>query len=126
AWKESQSRQEQRRLPEALSAARRAAGLVAGGEADPAVRQRAAVRVADLRLLERLENVRLEYAAAVKDEAGGGGHFNWELGDKLYREAFQEAGLEVEAWPAQEAGERSRGTTVAAELAAGLDDWATR
>jgi eukaryotic-like serine/threonine-protein kinase len=78
AWEESQSWQEQRRLPEALSAARRAAGLAAGGEADETLRRQADARVADLRLLERLENVRLEYSSAFKD-----GFFDSELADRL-------------------------------------------
>src|SRR5262249_42604584 len=51
-------------------------------------------------------------------------NFHLERGEGAYRDAFLTAGLDVEALPAREAGERLRATTVAAELAAALDDWA--
>src|SRR5207302_6236613 len=72
ALDESASWQEQRRLPETLSAARRANGLLAGAYVDESLRQQVQARLADLELLERLENVRLEKQTAVKD-----GHFDW-------------------------------------------------
>jgi tetratricopeptide (TPR) repeat protein len=123
AWEEARSWQGQGRLPEALSAARRAAGLAAAGEADESLRRKADARVADLRLLERLEDVRLEYASTAKDELEGS-YPDYKVGDGLYRGAFEDAGLPVEARPAQEAAAQVRGTTVAAELAAALDEWA--
>src|SRR5262249_29297698 len=67
ALTESTSWQEQRRLPEALSAARRAVGITDSGTADDALRRRVRQRVADLELLERLENIRLEKLTAIKD-----------------------------------------------------------
>jgi tetratricopeptide (TPR) repeat protein len=111
--------QEQRRLAEALSAARRTDGLLAGADVDESLRQRVRARRADLELLEQLENVRLEKMTAVKD-----GHFDLEGADVLYGQRFREAGLDVEALPAEGAGERIRRSTVAAELAAVLDHWA--
>jgi serine/threonine protein kinase/Flp pilus assembly protein TadD len=119
AWEESLSWQRQRRLPEALSAARRADGLLAGADVDEDLRQRVRARLADLELLDKLENVRLEQGTAVKD-----GHFDWEGVDGLYGQTFRDAGLDVWALPVEEAGERIRRSTVAAELAAVLDDWA--
>jgi serine/threonine protein kinase/tetratricopeptide (TPR) repeat protein len=106
------------KVPEALSAARRAAGLVAGGTADEDLRRRVRARLHDLELLEKLENARLE-STAVK-----AGHFDEERADRMYGEIFPRAGLDVEALSPEEAGKRIRETTVAAELAAALDHWA--
>jgi serine/threonine-protein kinase len=105
-------------VPEALSAARQAAGLVTGGTADEDLRGRVRARVDDLELLEKLENARLE-STAVK-----AGQFDSGRSDRMYREVFTRAGLDVEALSPEEAGKRIRGTTVAAEIAAALDSWA--
>jgi tetratricopeptide (TPR) repeat protein len=119
ALDETYTWQEQRRLPEALSAARRAAGLLAGGEVSAQLRQQVQARLADLELLDRLESVRLETATAVKD-----GRFDGEGADALYRQRFREVGLDVEGLSAEEAGQRIGRSTVAVELAAVLDHWA--
>jgi tetratricopeptide (TPR) repeat protein len=124
AWDESQSWQAQRRLPEALSAARRAAELAAGGEAAETLRQQADTRLAELRLLDQLENVSLERASVAKDDPGGQSHFDDELADALYRQVFQRAGIDVEDTPVPEVGERIRAMSVAVEVAAVLDAWA--
>jgi tetratricopeptide (TPR) repeat protein len=118
ALKESTAWQERGRLLEALSAARRAEGLVASGTATEALRQRVRARVADLELLETLENVRLEMAA-IKDD-----HFDYERVDARYAATFRDFGLEVETVPVEEVGERIRGTTVVAGLVSALDHWA--
>jgi serine/threonine protein kinase/Flp pilus assembly protein TadD len=118
ALEESAARQREGRLPEALAAARRAAWVVDTGTAGASFRQRVQARRADLELVAELEEARLEMTA-VKD-----GHFDIELGDRLFAEAFQRAGLDVEALPAEEAAERIRASSAAAELAAALDHWA--
>jgi serine/threonine protein kinase len=120
ALENSDNSQRQCRLPEALSAARRAEGLLIGLDEDEALRQRVSARVADLELLDRLENVRLEKMTAVKDD-----QFDNEGADALYRQTFRDAGLDVEALPAREARQRIGASTVAAELAAVLDHWAS-
>jgi tetratricopeptide (TPR) repeat protein len=102
-----------------LSAARRADGLLAGADVDDAIRQQVRARLADLELLERLENVRLERMTATQD-----GHFDWAGTDALYEQTFQDAGLDMEALSAEEVGERIGQCTVAVELAAVLDHWA--
>jgi tetratricopeptide (TPR) repeat protein len=119
ALDESTAWQEQRRLPEALSAARRAVGLADSGTADDALRSRARQRLADLELLERLENIRLERMTEVTD-----GRFDWQGTDVAFGRTFREAGLDVESLPAEEAAERIRQSTVAVELAAVLAFWA--
>jgi tetratricopeptide (TPR) repeat protein len=103
-----------------LSAAWRADGLLAGADVDEALRQRVRARLADLELLDSLENIRLERETAVKD-----GHFDSEWADGLYGQTFRDAGLDVEVLPVEEAAERIRQSTVAAELAAVLDHWAS-
>jgi serine/threonine protein kinase/tetratricopeptide (TPR) repeat protein len=119
ALDESASWQEQRRLPEALSAARWADGLLAGADGDEALAQQVRRRLADLELLDRLENVRLEQATAVKD-----GRFDVAAADAEYARILGEAGLNVVTLSEDEAGDRIRGSTVATELAATLDLWA--
>jgi tetratricopeptide (TPR) repeat protein len=51
-------------------------------------------------------------------------HFDFGLGDRLYREAFQKAGIDVEGLSTEEAAGQIRQSTVVAELAAELDLWA--
>jgi serine/threonine protein kinase/Flp pilus assembly protein TadD len=119
ALKDSQHWQEQRRLSEALSAARRANGLLAGAEVDEASHQQVRARLAGLELLDRLENIRLEKQTIVRQE-----HFDHKGADTLYEKTFREAGFDMEALSAEQAAERIRDSTVAAELAAMLDDWA--
>jgi serine/threonine protein kinase/Flp pilus assembly protein TadD len=115
---EASSWQERRRLPEALSAARRASGLAASGTADEALRRRVRARLADLELLDKLENVRLEMTAFRYASS------EYALGDRLYGMAFREADLDVEGLPPAEAGALIHESTVAVELAAALDHWA--
>ena len=118
AEEESVAAQQRGRLPEALAAARRADGLVKGGTASDALKQQVHARLADLELLERLENARLE-GSEVKDN-----HFDVERCNTLFQDIFHDADLDVDALPAGETGRRIRSTTVAVELAAVLDDWA--
>jgi serine/threonine protein kinase/Flp pilus assembly protein TadD len=119
ALEETNSWQQKRRLPEALSAARRADGLLAGADVDESLQQQVRARLADLELVDKLENVRLEQGTVVKD-----GHFDWKGADELFGQTFRDAGLEVETLSVEEAGERIRRSTVAGELAVLLDHWA--
>jgi hypothetical protein len=93
-------------LPEALSVARRAVGLLAGADMDEVSRQRVQARLRDLELLDRLENVGLETMTAVKD-----GHFDDEAGDRLFTRIFREADLTLRhslltSWRSVSAGPR--------------------
>jgi serine/threonine protein kinase/Flp pilus assembly protein TadD len=118
ALRESDSWQQQGRLPEALSAARRADGLVDSGTAGQALRQRVRARRADLELLNRMDEASLAGTAAVTDD-----HFDYEAVDASYAKAFREAGLDLDALSDDEAVARVKGTSVAAELASYLDHW---
>ncbi|HEY7312281.1 MAG TPA: tetratricopeptide repeat protein [Gemmataceae bacterium] len=118
ALQDSADWQRRRQMPEALSAAHRAMGVLAGGEADAALRREVESRVAGLELLAQLEDVRLEMTAL--SQTG----FDFALGDRRYGEVFRAGNLDIDALSAAEAGERIRTTAVAAELASALDDWA--
>ena len=119
ALEDSRFFQEQRRLPQALSAARRAAGLLSGVEVGEALREDVQSRVADLELLDKLENFCLEKMTAEKD-----GLLDAEVTIAVFGEMFREAGLDVEALPIEEAGDRIYRSTAGTELAAVLDKWA--
>jgi serine/threonine protein kinase/Flp pilus assembly protein TadD len=119
ALTDSQNLQEQRRLPEALSAARRADGLLAGADVDEELRQKVRARRNDLELLEKLVLVSLDELTKVEQ-----GNYDQNTADARYGQTFREAGLEVETLSAEEAGEQIRQSTVAVELAAELDRWA--
>jgi tetratricopeptide (TPR) repeat protein len=118
ALKESADRQQRGRVPEALAAARRAKGALAGGHADAALRRQVEARVDDLELLTRLVEARLEVATREDN------HFDRAPVDRRYREVFREFSLELDNGSADEVGKRIRDTSVALELAALLDDWA--
>jgi serine/threonine protein kinase/Flp pilus assembly protein TadD len=118
ALDEAQRRHQEGNLPEALNAARRADSVILADLAGEDLRQRVRDRLADLELLDRLENVRLEMTA-VQD-----GHFDNGRADALYGQAFRDWGLELEHLSPEQAGERLRGTAMAVELAAALDHWA--
>jgi serine/threonine protein kinase/tetratricopeptide (TPR) repeat protein len=112
ALQESADWQQRRRVPEALAAARRAKGALAGGHADPALVRQVAARVNDLELLARLEEARLE------------GTFDGARTERRYGEICREFHLDVDAASAEEIGKQIRESSVALELAALLDDWA--
>jgi tetratricopeptide (TPR) repeat protein len=118
ALAESKSWQRQRRMPEAISAARRAEGLLSHADVEDVLRQRVRARLADLELLEKMESVRLEAMTALKD-----GSFDERGADDLYARIFRDANLDIEALSAEKFAERIGSSTVAVELAAVLDHW---
>jgi serine/threonine protein kinase/Flp pilus assembly protein TadD len=119
ALKDSQDQQEQRRLPEALAAARRATGVLVWADVDEWLRRQVRARLADLELLDRLERIRLEEGTAVTYIS-----FDTEGVEALYSQIFRNAGLDLEALPVDEAGALIAESTVAVELAAVIDFWA--
>jgi serine/threonine-protein kinase len=119
ALEESADRQRRRQVPEALSAARRAMGVLAGGEADLALSREVEARLSEFELLAQLEDVRVEMTACTNKG------FDLALGDRRYGELFRGANLDIDALSPAEAAERIRATAVVAELAAALYDWAS-
>jgi tetratricopeptide (TPR) repeat protein len=72
----------------------------------------------DERMLAAVEEARLRMAAAGKDGFDRAG------ADRLFREAFEGYGLDLEKLPPEEVGRRVRDSAIAEALVAGLDEWA--
>jgi serine/threonine protein kinase/Tfp pilus assembly protein PilF len=110
---------EQDRWPEALMAAKRAEGFLAGrrsGELDEHVHR---LRT-DLEMILRLEDVAL-LATEVKNN-----RLDWDAVDQGYAKAFTDYGIDVLNLPVEEAAARIRGRErLAIPLAVALDDWAS-
>jgi tetratricopeptide (TPR) repeat protein len=104
--------------PELVTAARQAEAQLANGLAGKELRQRVERMLADLAMLTRLEEIRLDQSS-VK-----GGHFDIAGADSAYAGAFREYGIDVEALSVEETGTRIRERAIALHLAAALDDWA--
>jgi serine/threonine-protein kinase len=109
---------EEERWPEALSAARRAEGVLAGVGADSALHQQARTLVEDLKMARRLQEATLE-GAAVKDQS-----LDDEAIDAAYSLAFLEYGLDVDRLGPQAAADLIRVRPIHRQLVAALDDWA--
>jgi tetratricopeptide (TPR) repeat protein/predicted Ser/Thr protein kinase len=119
ALDESMRYQEEGKVAEALSAARRAEELAWGGSASNQLWQRARARMTDLGLLANLKEVRM---ASLPMEAERPADLT--QADRQYEQAFHFAILGGIHLSVENAGERIRKTTVAVEVAAALDQWA--
>jgi tetratricopeptide (TPR) repeat protein len=118
ALKEAEEWQEQGKWPEALTAAKRAEGLLAGGGSDE-LRERVHQLRKDLDMVLRLEDIRL-LSSEWKDDK-----FDHETADRAYAQAFADYGIDVAGLTADEAAARILARAgVAVALAAALDDWA--
>jgi serine/threonine protein kinase/Flp pilus assembly protein TadD len=109
---------DQERWPEALSAARRAEGVLAGLGADPALCRQARTLIDDLGMAQRLQEARLQ-AASVKDNDPDFG-----AAEAAYAAAFGTYGLDVDGFDPREAVERIGARAIGRQLVAALDDWA--
>jgi hypothetical protein len=117
ALKEAERWQQQGKYPEALSAAKRAEGLLAGGGSDE-LRQRVQELRKDLEMVLRLEEIRSQMGGRLKDDK-----FDYAVSDQEYAAAFQEYGVDVLRLAVEDAAQRLRARTIVLELAAALDDW---
>jgi serine/threonine protein kinase/Tfp pilus assembly protein PilF len=107
------------RVPEALQAARRAANLLPRFGGHAALRHEITQQVADLQLLNRLEEARLEMTT----DRGDGAGFDNEREALLMRQAFQGYGMDVivgDEAPVVEALQRH---AVVAQISAALNEW---
>jgi tetratricopeptide (TPR) repeat protein len=103
---------------EALAAARRAAGAVASGDADPATAKRVRELVKDLELIDQLEQIRMLRAAWVV------GDFDDVGADREYARAFRDYGVDIQALAGEASMDRLKARpTLAIILASALDDW---
>jgi serine/threonine-protein kinase len=119
ALREATRFQKQEKWAEALSAVRRAQGVLTGIGANPALRQQADELGKDLEMARRLEEARFQSAAGEEN-----GHFDWKASNAAYAKAFRWYGLDLEHFDPREAGERVRSLSIRSQLVAALDDWA--
>ncbi|MFO0847715.1 MAG: tetratricopeptide repeat protein [Gemmataceae bacterium] len=103
-----------------LAAAGQVEAELAGGWVSEPVRRRAERVLADRAMLAELERIRLD-RADTKDT-----HFDAAAADPAYARAFREYGIDVDVdgAGAETAAGRIRERTIAAHLAAAVDDWA--
>jgi serine/threonine protein kinase/tetratricopeptide (TPR) repeat protein len=103
--------------PEALSATRRAEALLVGGGGDAALQRQVQDVLDDLKLVQRLEQIRLERADHEDDP-------KWF--DKSFAAAFRGVGVDPDVMTAAEAAQRLGARIVVAPvLAVALDEWGT-
>jgi serine/threonine protein kinase/Flp pilus assembly protein TadD len=112
--------QHQGKWVEALEAAKRAEGFLAGGSSQE-LEQRVREARKDLEMVLRLEEIRLPHAIG-----GAEGFYDYGWADASYAEAFREYGIDVESLDTAEAAERIRARTISLELVVGLDNWADK
>ncbi len=111
--------QAEEKWPEALLTIRRAEPLLNTGLLGEGVRRRVQERLEDLKMVDRLEQIRLQKTAAVKED-----HFDAAQSDPAYAQAFRDYGIDVTALSAEEAARLLRARGIHLELAAALQDWA--
>jgi serine/threonine protein kinase len=118
ALKDATDLQGRGRWPEALEATKRAEVSLAGG-GSPELRKRVAELQKDLRMVMRLERIRLPRAAG----AAQGGYAATRA-NADYTRAFWSYGIDVVALEPRAAADRIRARSIRLELAAALDIWA--
>jgi tetratricopeptide (TPR) repeat protein len=115
---EARELSEQERWPEAISAVRRARGVLAAVWADASLRQDVEELHRDLEMAFRLQEAHLR-AALSKD-----GHFDGAAAIAAYEEAFAWYGLDVTGSDPQRVAEFIQSRCIRVQLVAALDDWA--
>ena len=99
-----------------VQAAQQVEAQLAQGLVSDEVRREAEQYLADLAMLERLQEIRLERETAMKEN-----HIDFAAVDDAYQKAFQDYGIDVAgAGAAVQIRERA----IAVQLAAALDNWA--
>jgi serine/threonine-protein kinase len=104
--------------PNVVQSAQQIKLQLATGLVGESLRQRAEEMLADLAMLARLEQIRLDQAA-VKEN-----HFDAEAADSAYASAFQEYGIDVDELETPKAAAQMSSRLIAVHLAAALDNWA--
>jgi tetratricopeptide (TPR) repeat protein len=117
AIREANEHLEAERWSEALSAAQRAEGILAGVGGDADLGQQTKILIEDLEMARKLQEARLRITA-VKD-----GHFDIEAGAMAYADAFREYGLDVVALDPHMVAEQIRARPIQLQLVAALNDW---
>jgi serine/threonine protein kinase len=102
-----------------IAAAQRAEAQLNSGVVGPEVRRQVEQLLRDVDMLARVEQARLQSAAA-----GRGTTFDLAGADRLYAAAFTAYGVDVIALEPHEAAEGVRQSQISARLITALDDWA--
>src|SRR5262249_40858011 len=106
--------------PELISAMRKAEAQLASGVVRVRLQDQVKEMLADVAMLEKLEQILLDQAATdVKT-----GQYDTAGADAVYARAFREYGIDLEALAVQEAAAQIRLRAIAMHLAAALDTWA--
>jgi tetratricopeptide (TPR) repeat protein len=104
---------------EALTTARRAEPALAAGEAALEIQGRVREALADLELVQRLDEIRAQSGTVWGMHA-----LSLNPADQDYAAAFREAGIDVDALPVKESAERiTARRPIAAAVLPALDDW---
>jgi serine/threonine-protein kinase len=119
ALREAAGLLQEERWYEALSAARRAEGVLAGVGADTGLRHEVHEMIKDLKMASRLQEAELLRASSVKD-----GHSDSEAATGAYADAFREYGLDVHGPDSQAVADQIRTRPIQRRLVAALDHWA--
>ena len=114
---EVKQQEAEQKWPEAVDAARRAEALLAGGGGDEVLEKQVRDVLADLTLVQRLEDIWLELAGRTEGN-------NHEWSDQSYAAAFREYGVDLDQCTEQQAAERLKSRPVTVALAPWLDHWA--
>jgi serine/threonine protein kinase/Flp pilus assembly protein TadD len=128
ALKEATELQQQERWPEAISAVRRAKGVLVSFRPDPELWQQLEQLDKDLEMVLQLEEARFQITSVqggtLAITGGAGAPFDWGASGPAYAAAFERYGLDVDNMDPSEAGRRIRSRSICLQLAAALDDWA--
>jgi serine/threonine protein kinase/Flp pilus assembly protein TadD len=130
------------KLTEAMSAVKRAGGLLASGGCSDELKNRIDQWRADLEIVGRLEQIRLDEAAPatmiILPRLGGPEKaaspsellslpvdtvWNRPAADRAYRREFQRYGIDIDALDVEGPSRRIRNSSIKQELIAALDDW---
>src|SRR5262249_53982819 len=105
--------------PELVTAARKAEAQLATGVVREEGRRQVGQGLADLAMWDKLEQIRLDQANVTEN------HFDIAGADVAYGLAFRSYGIDVDALPVEEAGDRIRERAIGMHLATALDNWAS-
>jgi serine/threonine protein kinase/tetratricopeptide (TPR) repeat protein len=118
ALQEALALHQEEKWPEALSAARRAQGLLAGVAFGGELRQQVDDLCKDLEMAERLEKARLQRAALKKY------NLDFQAEHDAFSQAFSWYGLEVAKLSKEQIVERLQGCSIRPQIGIALDEWA--
>jgi serine/threonine-protein kinase len=119
ALAEARQWEDEEKWPAALSAVKRAQGVLAG-EPEGELVERAASMRSDIEMVLRLEGIMLDLQNKPSDPIA----FDFTKPDLEYAKAFREYGIDVETLGIADAAERVRRRAICLQLAVGLDAWA--